>query len=396
MSLNKTSRGNRLHIGVFGRTNSGKSSFVNAFAGHNVSLVSEVAGTTTDVVYKSMEIHPVGPIVLMDTAGFDDKSMLGKEREDRTKRIIDKTDVAIVIFDGYDFQVEKQWIEAISKKDIPILYLISKMDLSDRKELIAEVKREFGEDAFTFDVSNIERDRKNIIDEIANLVPEDFQRKNILGNLIDEGEIALLIMPQDIQAPKGRLILPQVQTIRELLDRKCIAISVTLDNMESALKALHKAPSLVITDSQCFKIVKDKLPKESALTSFSVLFAAFKGDISALIDGAREIDKLNENSKVLIAEACTHAPLEEDIGRVKIPAMLRRKLGEGLQVDIVSGSDWKASLDSYDLIIHCGGCMFNRKHMMSRIADARNQKVPITNYGITIAKLAGILDEVVY
>ena len=232
--------------------------------------------------------------------------------------------------------------------------------------------------------------------EIIRKQPENYEAKEITGDLAKEGDTVLLVMPQDIQAPKGRLILPQVQTLRELLDKKCVALCTTADKIDEALAALAKPPQLIITDSQVFPLVYSKKPEESKLTSFSILFANYKGDLQHFILGAEAVDKLNENSKVLIAEACTHAPLEEDIGRVKIPALLRRRIGEGLRIDVVAGSDFPDDLSHYDLIIHCGACMFNRKHVLTRVRQAKAQGVPITNYGVVLAKLSGILDQIDY
>ncbi|MEE1038022.1 MAG: [FeFe] hydrogenase H-cluster maturation GTPase HydF [Eubacterium sp.] len=396
MSLNQTPRSNRLHIGIFGKTNSGKSSLINAIAGHDVALVSEQAGTTTDPVYKSMELNPIGPVVLIDTAGFDDNTALGKEREARTRDVISKTDVALLIFDdSEDMSDEIAWMNYLDEGKVPVIAIISKNDIKDRTQLRERVKKQFGLD--TLMVSAKDKNVAHIIkNAVSEVVPEDFQRQSILRNLIDEQGTALLVMPQDIQAPKGRLILPQVQTIRELLDNHCVTVCTTVNGLEKALGTLKNAPDLIITDSQCFKEVNSMKPAESKLTSFSVLFAAYKGDIDEFIKGASAIDMLTEESKVLIAEACTHAPLEEDIGRVKIPMMLRKKFGENIQIDMVSGSDFPNDLTSYDLIIHCGACMFNRKYMMSRVKQAKEQEVPMTNYGITIAHLTGILNDVVY
>jgi [FeFe] hydrogenase H-cluster maturation GTPase HydF len=343
-----------------------------------------------------MELNPIGPVVLIDTAGFDDNTALGKEREARTRDVISKTDVALLIFDdSEDMSDEIAWMNYLDEGKVPVIAIISKNDIKDRTQLRERVKKQFGLD--TLMVSAKDKNVAHIIkNAVSEVVPEDFQRQSILRNLIDEQGTALLVMPQDIQAPKGRLILPQVQTIRELLDNHCVTVCTTVNGLEKALGTLKNAPDLIITDSQCFKEVNSLKPAESKLTSFSVLFAAYKGDIDEFIKGASAIDMLTEESKVLIAEACTHALLEEDIGRVKIPMMLRKKFGENIQIDMVSGSDFPNDLTSYDLIIHCGACMFNRKYMMSRVKQAKEQEVPMTNYGITIAHLTGILNDVVY
>ena len=396
MSLNQTPRANRLHIGIFGKTNSGKSSLVNCLIGHEVALVSEMAGTTTDPVYKSMELHPIGPVVFIDTAGFDDNTILGKQREKLTEDIIKKTDVAIVIFDESDLREEAKWIKMLEDANVSIIPVVSKADVLDRASLVLRIKQKLEIDPVIISAHEGSKTREIVIDKIAAAIPEDYQRQTILRNLVPEDSLVVLVMPQDIQAPKGRLILPQVQTIREVLDTRCTAVCTTVDGLERTLNALNESPKLIITDSQCFKEVRDMKPKESKLTSFSVLFAAYKGDIRSFINGVNAIDKLDESSRILIAEACTHAPLEEDIGRVKIPAMFKKRFGANLRIDIVSGNDFPDDLSCYDLIIHCGGCMFNRKYMMNRVLDAKEQHVPMTNYGITIAYLKGILDEVVY
>lgn len=396
MSLNQTPRANRLHIGIFGKTNSGKSSLVNCLIGHEVALVSEMAGTTTDPVYKSMELHPIGPVVFIDTAGFDDNTILGKQREKLTEDIIKKTDVAIVIFDDSDLREEAKWIKMLEDAKVSIIPVVSKADVLDRASLVLKIKQKLEIDPVIISAHEGSKTREIVIDKIAAAIPEDYQRQTILRNLVPEDSLVVLVMPQDIQAPKGRLILPQVQTIREVLDTSCTAVCTTVDGLERTLNALNESPKLIITDSQCFKEVRDMKPKESKLTSFSVLFAAYKGDIRLFINGVNAIDKLDESSRILIAEACTHAPLEEDIGRVKIPAMFKKRFGANLRIDIVSGNDFPDDLSCYDLIIHCGGCMFNRKYMMNRVLDAKEQHVPMTNYGITIAYLKGILDEVVY
>lgn len=394
MSLNDTPRANRLHIGIFGKRNSGKSSLINALTGQEIALVSDHAGTTTDPVFKAMELHPIGPVVFIDTAGFDDEGELGRMRVERTRDVLKKTDVALMIFTDTNMEQETLWMEELKKSGIPVICIINKADLLGNTSQIHDVIREtFGQEAIltsALERQGIEELRK----AISQAIPEDFQREKILGQMVRPSDLVLLVMPQDIQAPKGRLILPQVQTIRELLDSRCTTVCTTADGLEQALGALSRAPELIITDSQCFKMVYEKKPAESALTSFSVLFAAYKGDLNIFTQGAKALEHLTEQSKVLIAEACTHAPLTEDIGRVKIPAALRKKFGQNLSVEIVAGNDFPQELSKYDLIIHCGACMFNRKHVMSRIAAAQAASVPITNYGVALAKLNGILEKI--
>lgn len=399
--LNEVPNANRLHIGIFGKTNSGKSSLLNIITGQSTSIVSDVAGTTTDVVYKAMEINPLGPCVLMDTAGLEDNTALGAQRLEKTQLAMDKADMAIIVFpaDGrQDFASELQLLARFRQKNIPVLCLIN--DFSDNKEDVADLQTRLAERLKDSKIKAVVADCSHAgnIDELrmalTSLMPEDFDTEYITGRLVSEDDVVLLVMPQDIQAPKRRLILPQVQTIRELLDRKCLVISATADKYQQALFQLKTAPKLIITDSQVFKYVYEHKPAESRLTSFSVLFAAYKGDLAYYIEGAKHIDSLTENSKVLIAECCTHAPLQEDIGRVKIPALLRKRFGTKLQVDVVSGTDFPENLSAYDLVIQCGGCMFNRQFIMTRIEKARAEAVPMTNYGITIAYLTGILDKI--
>ena len=399
--LNEVPNANRLHIGIFGKTNSGKSSLLNIITGQSTSIVSDVAGTTTDVVYKAMEINPLGPCVLMDTAGLEDNTSLGAQRLEKTQLAMDKADVAIIVFpaDGrQDFASEMQLLSRFRQKNIPVLCLIN--DFSDNREAVSDLQARLAERLKDSKIKAVVADCSHAgnIDELritlASLMPEDFDTEYITGRLVSEDDVVLLVMPQDIQAPKRRLILPQVQTIRELLDRKCLVISVTADKYQQALSQLKAAPKLIITDSQVFKYVYEHKPAESRLTSFSVLFAAYKGDLAYYIEGAKHIDRLTEKSRVLIAECCTHAPLQEDIGRVKIPALLRKRFGAKLQVDVVSGTDFPENLSTYDLVIQCGGCMFNRQFIMTRIEKAKAEAVPMTNYGITIAYLTGILDKI--
>lgn len=396
-TLNETPGSVRLHIGVFGKTNSGKSSFVNAFTGQQVSITSDVAGTTTDPVSKSMEIHPLGACVIIDTAGFCDESALGKSRVERTRLAAEKSDIGVIIFDSMDMREELEWFQYFQEKRTPVLPVITKSDSRKTQviqQICDEVHRRTG--VLPIIVSAVTGEGMDDVREaLARLVPEDFDARSITGGLVGENDVVMLVMPQDIQAPKGRLILPQVQTIRELLDKKCIVVSVTADQMPQGLKCLASPPRLIITDSQAFGIVYEKKPKESMLTSFSVLFAAYKGDLPYYMEGAKAIDGLREDSKVLIAECCTHAPLSEDIGRVKIPRMLKKRFGQGLEVVHKSGTDFPLDLSEYDLIIQCGACMFHRKYVLSRVERAKTQGVPMTNYGVTIAHLTGILDKVV-
>ena len=395
-SLNETPRANRLHIGFFGKRNSGKSSLINAFANQQISIVSNTPGTTTDPVFKSMEILPLGACVLIDTAGFDDIGELGEIRVEKTKTAAEKTDIAVILLSGDDLSKEFKWYEYFKGRKTPTLLCVSKSDeLQKGAAYVKNAKKVFGIAPLLIS-SKTRAGIDEFKEALIRLLPEDYDSGSITGSLCKEGDTVLLVMPQDIQAPKGRLILPQVQTLRELLDKKCIVTSSTTDKLEDALTALSKPPKLIITDSQVFKTVYEKKPEESMLTSFSTLFAGYKGDLSYYIEGAKSIDRLDENSRILIAECCTHAPLSEDIGREKLPRLLRKKIGDGIKIDFVSGTDFPDDLTGYDLVIQCGACMFNRKYVMSRIDKAKQQKVMMSNYGVVIAALNGILDKINY
>lgn len=400
VTLNETPGSSRLHIGIFGKTNSGKSALINAFTGQEVSIVANVAGTTTDPVYKAMEVHPLGPCIIIDTAGFGDESELGKSRMEKTRLAAEKTDIALLLVAGNGDaaldEEEMHWYRFLKEHGTPVLFVVGKTDIrSDAQvdKLAAAIRGKTGEEAYPVSAKTGEG-MEALKEALIRKLPENYGTRLITGTLVGREDLVLLVMPQDIQAPRGRLILPQVQTLRELLDKKCLVMSVTTDQLIPALAVLKKAPKLIITDSQVFGYVYENKPAESMLTSFSVLFAAYKGDLPYYVEGARHIDALNAHSRVLIAECCTHAPLKEDIGREKIPRMLRKRFGESVAVDIVSGTDFPKDLSGYDLIIQCGACMFNRKYVMSRIERAREQGVPMTNYGVTIAHLTGILDKI--
>lgn len=394
-TFNETPKANRLHIGFFGKRNSGKSSFINAFTAQNVSIVSDVAGTTTDPVYKAMEIYPLGPCVIIDTAGFDDEGKLGKIRVEKTRLAAEKTDIAVIVCADRELSQELRWYRYFQSKNTPVLFVINKSDILDNVQEIAElIERNSKQPPVIVSAKNMQG-ADEVRRELVRLLPENYGERLITGSLVEENDVVLLVMPQDIQAPKGRLILPQVQTLRELLDKKCIVMCATTDKFTSALATMKEAPKLIITDSQVFSYVYENKPKESMLTSFSVLFAAYKGDLPYYVEGAKALDRLTQDSKVLIAECCTHAPLKEDIGREKIPRMLKKRVGN-LSVEVVSGMDFPENLSGYDLIIQCGACMFNRKYVMSRIERAKQQGIPMTNYGVTIAHLSGILPYVTF
>lgn len=384
----------RVHVGFYGRCNSGKSSLINTIAGQEVSIVSEQAGTTTDSVAKNIELPGVGAAVLIDTAGFDDDTLLGQQRVESTRRSMMKTDVAVLLFSGADIEIEQSWLKDFQQKNIPVIGVVAKSDLLSDKGLTTK------EISVKLNIPLIQVSAKTG-EGIAELLKQialfyKSEHRLLTDGLCQRGDTVILVMPQDNQAPKGRLIKPQVEMLRELLDKKCIAICCDEGNYESILASLKNLPQMVITDSQVFKSVYEKTPNGVNITSFSILFARQKGDIDLFIRGAKVIASLTENSRVLIAEACSHIPQNEDIGRVKLPRMLRKYIGENLSIDVVGGNDFPRDLTQYDLVIHCGACMFNRRHVMSRVAQAVEQNVPITNYGISIAFLNGILDNVVY
>lgn len=401
MSLNSTPNSNRLHIGIYGKRNSGKSSLINAITNQDIALVSDVAGTTTDPVYKAMEVRGIGACVFIDTAGFDDTGKLGRMRIQKTELAVKKTDIAIIVFTEFtddNFSIEKTWIQKLKSQKTPIIAVINKADILNQAKLdsiTTKINNELKLSPIVVSSTNRQGIDK-ILSELVRNVPKDYDMESITGRLVSKNDVVMLVMPQDSEAPKGRLILPQVQTIRDLLDNDCIIVSCTPDTMEKSLASLKNPPNLIITDSQVFNFVYERTPKESKLTSFSILLAGCKGDLNELIKGANAIDKLTPNSNVLIAEACTHAPLTEDIGRVKIPMMLKKRFGENINIQMVSGTDFPKDLSKYDLIIHCAGCMFNKKYLVSRIDSAKDKDVPITNYGVFIAKINGILDKVTY
>lgn len=404
MSLTDTPNANRLHIALFGKRNSGKSSLVNALTGQDTAIVSDTPGTTTDLVSKAMEIHGIGACLFTDTPGFDDEGELGEMRIARTLKAIEKTDIALLLCedDSTSCKNEKlkspedEMLKLLKEKNIPVILILNKIDIRENTDAVtARIELQYNQCPLLVSAkegTGIEEIRQAILEKL----PSDFGLQSITGTLVAENDLVLLVMPQDIQAPKGRLILPQVQTIRELLDKKCLVMTCTTDKFPETLQALARPPKLIITDSQVFKTVYEQKPEESKLTSFSVLFAGYKGDIHYYVESAAAIESLTESSRVLIAEACTHAPLSEDIGRVKLPRLLRKRIGEKLQIDIVGGTDFPQDLTPYSLVIHCGACMFNRKYVLSRIDRARKQHIPMTNYGVAIAYLNGILEQIEY
>lgn len=389
MELNKTNSGNRIHIGFFGRVNSGKSSLINAFADRDISIVSSKEGTTTDPVYKSMEIKSLGPCLLMDTPGIIDNTELAEKRLKRTEDVILKTDIAVIVISDTETKDEKNLIKNF--KDTPIIVVINKIDILSCSE-IKKIKDDFKNYSIV-EVSALKKLGLDLfLEELLKFKPE--REEKLFDGMVKEKDLVLLVIPQDIAAPKNRLILPQVQSIRELLDKNSIVTMVKLEELSDVLLLLNKNPDLIVADSSVFLEVYEKKPKDVKLTSFSILFAKLKGDIGEYVSGASAIKNLKEDSKILIAECCTHAPAEEDIGRIKIPNMIRKKFGENIKVDVSSGAVFPDNISDYDLIIQCGGCMLNSKNIKNRIKIAKEKSIPITNYGIAIAYFKGILDKI--
>ena len=382
----------RVHVSLFGRTNAGKSTLMNRLVGYDAAIVSPTAGTTTDPVQKAIEINGLGAAVIIDTPGLDDFTELGGERMARTAKVLDKTDIAVVLFTDEGGDAESRIIEECRVREIPVILVLNQVDVLASKQAVADKIRErSGLDVIAVSAltgEGIEALRSAIV------ACQSQEERYITEGFCKAGDRVLLVMPQDKAAPKGRLIQPQVQTIRELLDRGCIPICCTPDRMAEALAALGSAPELIITDSQAFNDVYSLKSEGSTLTSFSILFARYKGDIKLFVEGVKALENITESSRILIAEACTHTPQNEDIGRVKLPRILRKKFGAGLSIDIVGGAEYPEDLTKYDLVIHCGACMFNRRHVLSRIERARKQGVAITNYGVILAALGGIIDRV--
>ena len=399
----QTPSSHRVHIAFYGRCNSGKSSLINALTGQEVAIVSEMAGTTTDSVLKPIELPGVGATILIDTPGLDDNTPLGNQRKAQSLKALDKTDIAVVLFHDEDTSVEEALIAQLSARKTPIIGVISKCDtMQNRASLVAKVNDIIGSEPIALSATT----REGIEQLLARLASLSQQETRLITEgLCSAGDMVVLVMPQDAQAPKGRLIKPQVEVLRELLDRGCNTLCCTPEGLKASLNTLNTPPQLIITDSQVFASVNEiveeyrqqmKRHQYPLLTSFSILFARYKGDINTFIEGGKKLLSLTPSSRILIAEACSHIPQNEDIGRVKLPRMLRNRIGEQLNIDIVGGNDFPTDLSQYDLVIHCGACMFNRRLVMSRVAQAQAQNIAITNYGIAIATLTGIIDKVVY
>lgn len=387
MGLNATPSSERTHIGFFGLRNAGKSSVVNAVTGQKISLVSDILGTTTDPVKKAMEILPLGPVVIIDTPGIDDEGALGEMRVKAAKKILTKTDIAVLIIDSKKgkSKADNELISLFKEKNIPYITVYNKSDLLKEKPPLAEnelyVSAKLNEGFF------------ELKEKIGNFISSNPKLKPLLGDLIDENDLIVLVTPIDESAPKGRMILPQQQMIREILDNHALNIVVRETELEFALNSLKIKPKMVITDSQAFEFVNKIVPEDIMLTSFSILFARYKGELEQVVEGANKLSSLKDGDTVLISEACTHHRQCNDIGAVKLPNWIKKFTGKNLNFEFSSGGEFPENLKKYSLIVHCGGCMINAKEMRSRLDFAKENQVPITNYGIAIAHMHGILER---
>ena len=395
--MQKIPKSMRVHIGIFGKRNVGKSSLINIITHQKTSIVSNVAGTTTDAVEKAMEMLPIGPVVFIDTAGIDDVGELGLQRIEKSKKITERTDIAIIVCDyrGFD-DYEIELVQTFKEQNIPIISVINKSDEGKISEEAEQKIRDLSCETLVISAKNDTDIPAKIREALIRNVPEEFiNPPEITENIAENGDTVILVTPIDKEAPKGRLIMPQVNVLRELLDNNCITLVVTEKGLPKALCSLKEMPKIVITDSQAFKEVSEIVPQNVALTSFSILFARLKGDLKTFCEGAKAIDKLQDGDKVLICESCTHHVIEDDIGRVKIPNLVRKKCGKNIIFENVASHEFPKNADEYKLIIHCGGCMTNRREILSRIGKAKEANVAITNYGIAISYCLGILDRAI-
>lgn len=393
--MEKTPKSMRLHIGIFGKRNVGKSTFINIMTHQETSIVSNTPGTTTDAVEKTMEMLPLGPVVFIDTAGIDDVGELGGQRIEKTLKIIERTDIAVIVSDYNGWgSFETKLAEIFKSKNIPIAAVVNKTDIEDISEnKIKEIKKYTD---FVLKISaQTEKDIPARVREmLIRSVPAEFiNPPEILENLVETNDTVVLVTPIDKEAPKGRLIMPQVNVLRELLDSQCVAVVTTEKTLKQSLDGLKNPPKLVITDSQAFKEVAEIIPEDIGLTSFSILFARLKGDLKEFVEGTKAIENLKDDDKILICESCTHHEIADDIGRVKIPRLLKKKTGKNLIFEHVSSHEFPKNANEYALIVHCGGCMTNRREILSRIAKSKEAGTPITNYGIIISYCLGILER---
>ena len=392
--MNETPRGNRLHIAIFGRRNAGKSSLINALTNQSLAIVSSVAGTTTDPVYKSMEILPIGPVVVIDTAGLDDVGELGQLRVAKSLEVLRKSDLVLLVVDAAIGigEPEKTLAEKCLAQQIPFILVFNKTDLQEvPPETLDAAKNELHAAAAVAVSAQERRGVGELKIAMVRHAPARWDTQTIVGDLLQPGDIAVLVVPIDLAAPAGRLILPQVQMIRDILDHDAMAYTVKERELKECIASLHRKPKIVITDSQVFLKADADTPPDVLLTSFSILFARYKGDLETMVRGAKAIDHLKPGDKVLISESCTHHRVEDDIGTVKIPRWLRQHVGGELIVDHSSGLTFPQNLSEYKLVLHCGACMTNRREMLARIVQVQQAGVPIVNYGVAIAALMGIL-----
>jgi len=390
--MQKTPKALRVHIGIFGRRNVGKSSVLNVLIGQKISIVSDVAGTTTDPVEKVMELQPIGPVVFIDTAGIDDVGALGKMRVEQSKKVVERTDIAIIVSDEWQ-DYEEQLYRLFKDRGTPVIAVANKSDLRDNDSVEASAKTAGVKRVVSTNAINAEGMKELKTALIASVKESPLDTATLVDGLVEEGDVVILVTPVDIESPRGRMLLAQVQAIREVLDKNATAIVAKEDRIEGILKLLKEPPQLVITDSQAFDMISKIVPESIPLTSFSILFARFKGDLKQMVDGANAIGKLKGGDKVLIAEACTHHPIGDDIGRVKLPRWLREFVGDDLDIDVVAGRDFPDDISPYKVVIHCGACVWNKQQVLSRIGIANDAGVAFTNYGIAIAYSLGIFDR---
>ena len=393
----QTTRGNRLHIGFFGKRNAGKSSVVNKIIGQELSIVSDTLGTTTDVNQKSMELLPLGPVVLMDTAGIDDIGDLGKMRVEKTRAALTRTDVAVIVFDNNPvLDIELNFLNTIKEKGIPILAILNKTDIANLPESEVEKIKELSDNILKISAKCDKDFVSKFKEALIKILPEDFiQEIPILSDIVKPLETAILVVPIDKEAPKGRLILPQVNVLRDLLDIGAVSVIFRENELEETLNRLVSLPKIVVTDSQAFKKVAAIVPENVFLTSFSIIFARLKGDLKTFINGAKKLENLSDGDIILILESCSHHSVEDDIGKIKIPRLVRNYSGKEIIFEHFSGHDFPKDISKYSLIIHCGACMTNRREILNRINISLKNNIPITNYGIAIAKCLGILERAI-
>ncbi len=388
----KTPKALRVHIGIFGRRNVGKSSVLNVLIGQQVSIVSDIAGTTTDPVEKVMELQPIGPVVFIDTAGVDDIGALGKLRVEKTKKVIERTDIAIIVSDDWQ-DYEAQLFTLFTERSTPVIVVANKSDLREPGKVESDARENGVKKVITTNAVNMDG-----IDEVKNALIESVKESpldtsTLVDGIVNEGDIVILVTPIDIESPRGRMLLAQVQSIREVLDKNATAIVAKEDRIADILALLKKPPQLVITDSQAFDYISKIVPEDIPLTSFSILFARYKGDLTQMVNGAMAIASLVPGDKVLIAEACTHHPIGEDIGRVKIPRWLREYVGGQLDIKVVAGRDFPEDITPYKIVIHCGACVWNKQQVLSRLEIAKQKNIAFTNYGLAIAYSLNVFER---